>query len=75
MLHPLIRPLILVSNFKIYDSLLYLQCSPKNVRYPLVSNIFMHFFSSIIDIKIGCIKLAGVAGVGWGVGLFEILFK
>ena len=43
MLHSLIIPLILVSNLKIYDSLLYLQDSPKNIRYPLVSNIFMLF--------------------------------
>ena len=66
MLYPLISALILVSNLQIYDSLLYKQDSPKNVRYPTVSNIFI-YFASIIDIKFSYVKL--------GVGLFNSRFK
>ena len=51
--------IILVSNLQMYDSLLHQQDSAKNVRYPRASNIFI-YFSSIIDTKIGYLKL----GVG-----------
>ena len=47
-------------------SLLHKQDSPRNVRYPPVSNIFI-YFSSIVDIKIGYLKM--------GVGLFNISYK
>ena len=42
------------------------QDSAKNVRYPRASNIFI-YFSSIIDTKIGYLKL--------GVGLFNSSYK
>ena len=66
MSQPLKSALILVSLFQIYDSLLYLQGSPKNVRYPPVA-IILIYFASIIDIKIGYFKL--------GVGLLNNSFK
>ena len=47
-----------MSNLQMYDSLLHLQDSAKNVRYPQASNIFI-YFSSIIDTKIGYLKLGG----------------
>ena len=55
-----------MSNLKTYDSLLYKQDSPKNVRYPPVANNFIYFYS-IIDIKIGYLKL--------GIVLFNSSFK
>ena len=55
-----------MSNFQMFDSLLHKQDSAKNVRYPRVSNIFI-YFSSIIDTKIGYLKL--------GVGLFNSSYK
>ena len=66
MLHTLISALILISNLQMYDSLLHKQESSKNVRYPGASNIFI-YFSSIIDTKIGYLKL--------GVGLFNSVFE
>ena len=45
-----------MSHLKIFDSYLHKQDSPKNVRYPPVSNSFIHF-SSIIDIKTGYLRL------------------
>ena len=66
MLHTLISALILMSNLQMYDSLLHKQDSAKNVRYPRASNIFI-YFSSIIDTKIGYLKL--------GVGLFNSSYK
>ena len=66
MLHTLISALILTSNLQMYDSLLHWQDSAKNVRYPRASNIFI-YFSSIIDTKIGYLKL--------GVGLFNSSYK
>ena len=55
-----------MSNLKLYDSLLHLQDSAKNVRYPGASNIFI-YLSSIIDTEIGYLKL--------GVGLFNSSYK
>ena len=55
-----------MSNLQMYDSLLHKQDSAKNVRYPRASNIFI-YFSSIIDTKIGYLKL--------GVGLFNSSYK
>ena len=43
-----------MSHLKIFDSNLHKQDSPKNVRYPPVSN---SYFSSIIDIKTGYLRL------------------
>ena len=54
-----------MSNLQMYDSLLHLQDSAKYVRYPRL-NIFI-YFSSIIDTKIGYLKL--------GVGLFNSSYK
>ena len=56
----------LMSNLQMFDFLLHKQDSAKNVRYPQVSNIFI-YFSSIIDTKIGYLKL--------GVGLFNSSYK
>ena len=55
-LHTQISALILMSNLQMYDSLLHKQDSAKNVRYPRASNIFI-YFSSLIDTKIGYLKL------------------
>ena len=50
----------------IYDYLLHTQDNPKKIRYPPVSNNFI-YFSSIINIKIGYLKL--------GVGFFNSPYK
>ena len=58
-----------MSNLQMYDSLLHKEDSAKNVSYPRGSNIFI-YFSSIIDTKIGYLKL----GVGLCISLYKTMY-
>ena len=53
MLQLLTGALTLVSYLQIYDSFIILAKQSQNVGYPPVANVFIYFFSLIMDNKIG----------------------